>query len=367
MPPALAAVQRHFGITPDVAGMLLAVFTLPGLLLTPILGFVADRIGSKRVIVGSLIVFGAGGIGALFVSRFEHIVLIRLVQGIGAAALGALNVALISDFFHGRERIRLLGYNHSVLSIGTTILPLVSGQLAALEWRLPFTLPIVALLVAVAVAIVVPLSVASAGKRVPIATAVPSGTLVLLLIVSAVTYAILFGPFLNYVQERVRQLAPTSPTLYQQIGVMVGLMSLVTTLGAAFVGRLSARFSLLMLLRIACVLYAAAMVLYLILPSYWLMVIPTVLFGCAQALNQPVVQALVAELSPPTRIATVLSFNRTAALVGQTIGPVLFGGIYRGAGLEGVFVAGAVLSLLTAAAIRGKRCCWGSSSDAVCW
>lgn len=363
MPPALAAVQRHFGTTPDVAGILLAVFTFPGLVLTPILGLLADRIGSKLVIVVSLVVFGMGGIAALFATRFEHIVLVRAVQGVGAAALGALNVALISNFFRGQERIRLLGYNHSVLSIGTTVLPLVSGQLAALEWRLPFVLPSVGLLVAVAVAIVVPLST-SAAERVSVAITVPRGTLALLLMVSTVTYAILFGPFLNYVQERVRELDPASPTLYQQIGVIVGLMSLVTTLGAAFVGRLSARFSLLMLLQLACVFYAAAMVLYLIMPSFWLLVIPTALFGFAQALNQPVVQALVAELSPPSRLATVLSLNRTAALVGQTIGPVLFGGIYRGTGLDGVFVVGAVLAMLTAGALGGKRSCRNSSNDA---
>jgi predicted MFS family arabinose efflux permease len=91
-----------------------------------------------------------------------------------------------------------------------------------------------------------------------------------------------------------------------------------------------------------------ALILFVLLSSYALIAIPTVLFGLAQALNQPVVQSLVAELAPRMRRATILSFNRTAALVGQTTGPLLFGVVYRSGGLEAVFLSGAALALVYA-------------------
>jgi ACDE family multidrug resistance protein len=350
MPPALAAVQRTFGVSPDVAGMLLAVFTLPGLVLTPLGGYLADRVGRRGVLVGSLLLFAGAGAAALVAERFEHLVVVRLVQGIGAASLGALNVTLISDFFDGHARVRLLGFNHSVLSIGTAVLPVISGWIAAASWRLPFALPILGVVVAAGVLMFIPPHShhQAVSSDAPAGAQTNRGGLAVLLSISAATYAVLFGPFLNYLQERIRLLEPEGPALYERIGLMVGLMSVATTLGALGVGRLSKRFPLHLLLTVACVLYSAALVLFVAVPSYALLVIPTVLFGLAQALNQPVVQSLVARLASAERRGTVLSLNRTAALVGQTVGPLLFGAVYRSGGLEVVFIAGAVLTLACA-------------------
>jgi MFS family permease len=351
MPPALAAVQRIFGIGPDASGVLLSVFTLPGLVLTPLLGYVADRLGRRAVVVLSLVVFAVGGLAALAAQTFEHLVVVRLVQGIGAASLGALNVALISDFFEGQQRVRLLGFNHSVLSVGTAILPVVSGQLAAFEWRLPFVLPAAGILVAMAIVVFVPPASARAHEAASVGGSVRWRSLGVLLVVSAVTYALLFGPFLNYLQERIARLDPAAPNLYQRIGTMIGTMSVATTLGALFVGRLARRIMLVRMLQTACVLYGLALVLFVVMPSYELLFVPTVVFGLAQAFNQPVVQALVAALAPAMRSATVLSLNRMAALVGQTLGPIAFGVVWRIGGLSTVFIVGAVVAVACAVAV----------------
>ncbi|RMF36588.1 MAG: MFS transporter [Chlorobiota bacterium] len=353
MPPALAAVQRTFGVSPDVAGMLLAVFTLPGLVLTPLGGYLADRVGRRGVLVGSLLLFAGAGAAALGVERFEHLLIVRLVQGIGAASLGALNVTLISDFFDGHERVRLLGFNHSVLSIGTAVLPVLSGWLAAANWRWPFALPLLGVIVAAGVLMFIPPHShnQAVGSDAPSSSRTNRRGLAILLSISAATYAVLFGPFLNYLQQRIRLLEPEGPALYERIGAMVGLMSVATTLGALGVGRLSQRFALHLLLIVACMLYATAQLLFVAMPSYALLVIPTVLFGFAQALNQPVVQSLVARLASAEQRGTVLSLNRTAALFGQTVGPLLFGAVYRSGGLELVFITGAVLTLACVGAL----------------
>ncbi|MCX7929364.1 MAG: MFS transporter [Chlorobi bacterium] len=355
MPPALAAVQRTFGVGPDTAGILLSIFTLPGLILTPLLGYIADRIGRRAVLVISLLVFAAGGITALAATTFEHLVAARLIQGVGAASLGALNVALISDFFHGHQRIRLLGFNHSVLSVGTAILPVVSGQLAAVGWRLPFALPSVGLIVATAVLVLVPPVPAVSAMRPQSVISLHWRRLGILLAISAATYALLFGPFLNYVHERIRLLEPSNPSLYAHIGAIIGLMSVATTIGALFVGRLARRYTPEQLLQVACGLYAVALMLFIAVPTYWLLVIPTLVFGLAQAFNQPVVQSLVAAVAPPERLGTILSLNRSAALVGQTAGPLLFGIVYRAGDLAAVFVVGGGIAAVCMLAARWLR------------
>ncbi len=69
----------------------------------------------------------------------------------GAAALGTLNVTVIGDIYEGRERSSALGYNFSVLSVGTASYPAIGGLLATFGWFYPFALPFLAIPMAVVV------------------------------------------------------------------------------------------------------------------------------------------------------------------------------------------------------------------------
>ena len=56
--PAFPAIIRYFEITPLQVGWLIVVFTLPGVVLTPLTGILADRYGRKLILVPSLFLFG---------------------------------------------------------------------------------------------------------------------------------------------------------------------------------------------------------------------------------------------------------------------------------------------------------------------
>ena len=75
----------------------------------------------------------------------------RFCQGIGAAALGTLNVTVIGDIYGGRERSAVLGYNSSVLSVGTASYPAIGGLLAAFGWFYLFALPFIAIPIGIVV------------------------------------------------------------------------------------------------------------------------------------------------------------------------------------------------------------------------
>jgi len=59
--------------------------------------------------------------------------------------LGSLNTTIIGDLYKGEECNTAMGYNATVLNIGTTTFPLVGGFLGALEWYYPFFLPLMAI------------------------------------------------------------------------------------------------------------------------------------------------------------------------------------------------------------------------------
>ena len=59
--PAFANIAQHLGISVGAVSLLVTAYTLPAIVLTPILGVFADRHGRKGVLVASLIVFGLAG------------------------------------------------------------------------------------------------------------------------------------------------------------------------------------------------------------------------------------------------------------------------------------------------------------------
>ena len=144
---AYPKIADYFKITPAQVSIISAVFTLPGLLITPILGILADKFGRKRIILPALLLFAFAGFLISFVNDFNLFLLLIFIQGIGAAPLGALNVTLISDFFQGKERATALGYNGTILNLSTTIYPILGGLLAGFGWRYPFLLPLLSFLV----------------------------------------------------------------------------------------------------------------------------------------------------------------------------------------------------------------------------
>jgi ACDE family multidrug resistance protein len=121
--PALPEIRDTFGVTSGQVGLLITVFTLPGVALTPVLGVLSDRHGRRKILVPALLLFGITGGLCAFARGFELLLALRLMQGMGAAALGTLNVTVIGDIFTGHERSAALGYNSSVLSVGTASFP----------------------------------------------------------------------------------------------------------------------------------------------------------------------------------------------------------------------------------------------------
>jgi len=112
--PAFPRIARELGVTPAQVAYLITYFTVPGVFLAPVLGVLADRIGRKRILAPSLFLFGLAGTACGFVRDFDLLLGLRFIQGVGAAALGALNVTIIGDLYSGRERTAAMGYNSSV-------------------------------------------------------------------------------------------------------------------------------------------------------------------------------------------------------------------------------------------------------------
>ena len=346
--PELPEIRDAFGVTSAQVGLLLTVFTLPGVALTPVLGVLSDRHGRRRILVPALLLFGVAGGLCAFARSFELLLALRLMQGMGAAALGTLNVTVIGDIFTGHERSTALGYNSSVLSVGTAGYPAIGGALAALGWFYPFALAFLAIPIGLLVLFSLRNPEPHNDQRLKdyfaeVFTRLKNREVLALLGVSLLTFIILFGPQLTLLPILMDERFGAPSYLR---GVVLSGASLTTALTSAQLGFLTSRVSERTLLKVAFFLYAAGLVCVAFAPNLWLLFVPAALFGVAQGINLPNVFSLLNAHAPSHNRGAFMATNGMALRAGQTIGPLLMAVTAATLGLTSAYLAATALALI---------------------
>lgn len=346
--PAFPKIEAELHISAQQAGYLITVFTLPGVFLTPVLGVLADRLGRKKILVPSLLLFGLAGSSCFFMRDFQMLLLFRLFQGIGAAAIGSLNVTLIGDLFEGRDRPAAMGYNASVLSIGTASYPAIGGVLATIGWYYPFILP--AFAVPIALVVIYSLDAVGASNHQKLSVylrkaweSIKDKRVIVIFIASVFTFIILYGAYLSYLPFLLDSAFSAPPYL---IGLLFSVSSLTTAITSSQVGRLTARYSEKALLKAAFIIYGISLIVIPFTPNLWMLLVPLILFGIAQGLNIPSLQTILTNLAPVENRAAFMSLNGMVLRIGQTLGPVIMGAIFGIFGITAVYLVGAAFALV---------------------
>lgn len=143
--PAFPGITQAFGVTAQQTAMLISVFALPSVVISPVLGILADRWGRRTILIPSLLLFGFAGMACALARSFPLLLGLHLLQGMGAASLSLLNITLLADLYPGKRSPTIMGYNSSVRALGSMIFPAVGGVLAGLAWFYPFLMPVLAI------------------------------------------------------------------------------------------------------------------------------------------------------------------------------------------------------------------------------
>ena len=364
--PVLPKISEALSITADKANLLIVVFTMPGIILSPLLGIAADRFGRKKVLVPTLLLFGVCGTAAGLTKDFSLILILRFFQGAGAACFGALNQTIIGDIFPGRERVDAMGYNASVLSVGTMIYPSIGGAVALLGWYYPFFLAAlafpVALLVIFGLKYDEPVKSENLGAYIRESFKLMMNKEILsLYIVTLAAFILLYGILLScfpfFIKEKF-----TANTMF--IGLVMSIASIGAIIGSFNLGRLSSIFSPKKLLLSAFLIYPIAISIAYFMPLIFLFLIPIFMYGFANGITMPNIQTQISILSPAKYRGALMSLNSSVLRIGQTIGPLISGIVITKYGSGYVFIIGIIFALASAVFIAYNINDPGNFSDA---
>jgi EmrB/QacA subfamily drug resistance transporter len=100
------------------------------------IGRLADIVGRKPIFLTGVALFGLGSMLCGAAPTLPALIGWRFLQGLGAACIFAVNVAMITTAFAPRDRGRAVGINLVVVSLGVSLGPTLGGLITRfLTWR----------------------------------------------------------------------------------------------------------------------------------------------------------------------------------------------------------------------------------------
>ena len=109
MLPVLPQIGNSYAVTVENDRQAVLVLFMLGFGLAQIVfGPLSDRFGRKIVLISGVVFYGLSSVLAAVADSFTLLLLLRVTQGIGAAAVRIVVIAIVRDCFGGREMARVM-------------------------------------------------------------------------------------------------------------------------------------------------------------------------------------------------------------------------------------------------------------------
>ena len=130
---------KEWGLRGPELGVLLSSSLGAGLFGPPLLGYLADRFGRKRVVVSGAFAFGLFSLAAVATSSLNELVVTRIFAGVALAGTLPIMVSLINEFAPKHARATMVVLMFTGVTFGGGIPGLIAAKFMAVHgWRILF-------------------------------------------------------------------------------------------------------------------------------------------------------------------------------------------------------------------------------------
>ncbi|MEW6661547.1 MAG: MFS transporter [Bacillota bacterium] len=334
--PVFPQMQQALNITQFQAGLTITLFSIPAGISIPLLGFLSDKIGRKKILIPALIMYGLGGLLsgiAAWLLPNSYIVLLvgRVIQGIGAAGTAPIAMALAGDIFQNQERSKALGVIEAANGLGKVISPILGSLIALITWfALFFVYSFLAIPIAVGIWLAIiepPLKTKdrTAGEYLKTLKKIfmeKGKSLIGCYLAGSIVLLVLFG-VLSYLSDVLE-------TRYNLKGVIKGFAIAIPVLAMATTSYASGRFlqkrgfllKFIVILGLASV--ASSLLLIAIFPMDWIFFVGVTIMGIGTGLVLPAVNTLVTSSVPLEERGGITALYGSVRFFGVALGPPAF-------------------------------------------
>ena len=136
---ALPAMFDYYQGYPKEQIELLVSLPSFGIMIMLVLNGVLERLLPERLQISlGLVILSIGGTAPFWYQDYNFVFAMRILFGLGVGMINAKAISIISERYHGKTRIQMLGLRGSAEVVGASILTLMVGQLLSFGWTATF-------------------------------------------------------------------------------------------------------------------------------------------------------------------------------------------------------------------------------------
>ncbi|MFB6169826.1 MAG: MFS transporter [Haloarculaceae archaeon] len=329
--PLISTLAGVYAVSPEHAGLLMSALTAPSIVLIPLVGAVADRVGRKPVLVVGLLVYGLAGCALALTTDFRMALALRFLQGVGYVGLVPIIVTSFGDLYAGAREATAQGLRFTVTGVSQTVFPLVAGVLVAVAWQYPFLIFGIAVPTALVLAVFLDepsdpdRTVGDDARTVVrrVAATLRSRKAAAVLVARGLPPFLYFG-FLTYVSVVVGIVGGGS----SESGLVVAITSLTFAVAATQVGRVTDRFAgRATPIVLTHGVMSVGLAIFAFAPSLAVAAVGAVLVGVGIGVNVPLYRSALTALSPEAVRGSVVSVGEAMGRLSVTVVPVFMGAL----------------------------------------
>ena len=300
-----------------------------GIMVMLLLNGVLERIFPERLqLTLGLLILSISGMAPFWYQDYYFVFATRLLFGIGVGMLNAKAISIISERYHGKTRIQMLGFRGSAEVVGASILTLAVGQLLAFGWTATFLAYAAGLVVLVLFLLFVPYGKAEvheSNHQTEEAVRLTSSMKQLIFFLATVAAVIVCTN--TAITFRIPSLMIEAGFGDAQLSSLVlSAMQLIGILAGISFSFLISTFKERLLL-VAGVTFGIGQIIIALAPSLWVVVAGSILGGFAYSIALTTVFQLISERIPAKLLNKATSYAVLGCSFGASLTPFVLSGI----------------------------------------
>ena len=320
--PALPAISAAFPDASEAAISL--IITLPALAIVFsgfFIGAAVDKFGKVRILAISLAVFTFAGVSGFFLTSLPAILVGRIILGIGISGIVNTTTTLITDYYQGPSRVKVLGYQAAAMGIGVVILDTSGGILAGISWRMAFLIYLLGLFILIGTLVTMkePVREKVNMTRDAPKNKTPVGSIVLIyitLFLGMMLFFLMPTKFPYLIAEYVENSSALS-------GILLGILGIFSALIGTLYWRIAGRIHRMVNISLSFILLGAGYVLFGLSESMMIIVLSVIIIGIGNGLLMPTVLSWLGVITPREIMGKVMGGYGVSLNLGQFLASIV--------------------------------------------